>query len=133
MSRTFSTAATGSWASATACTAPRTPGPGCCAAPPARSALPAWRSPRAWRRPPGPEEVSSFSKSLFLGEIHEDLVFPFPKPEPAEQDKIRALIAALREVPYDERKVEEERWIGDDTIRELGERGLLGLYVPEEY
>src|SRR3954471_14687787 len=83
--------------------------------------------------PPEREEVSSFSKSLFLGEIHEDLVFPFPKPERAEQDKIRALIAALGEVPYDERKVEEERWIGDDTIRELGERGLLGLYVPEQY
>jgi acyl-CoA dehydrogenase family member 9 len=85
------------------------------------------------QKPREREEVSSFSKSLFLGEIHEDLVFPFPKPERAEQDKIRALIAALGEVPYDERKVEEERWIGDDTIRELGERGLLGLYVPEEY
>ena len=36
-------------------------------------------------------------------------------------------------MPYDPAKVEEERWIGDDTIRELGERGLMGLYVPEEY
>jgi acyl-CoA dehydrogenase family protein 9 len=77
--------------------------------------------------------VSSFAKSLFLGEIHEDLVFPFPKPDPAEQDKIRALIAALREMPYDGRQVEEDRWLGDDTIAALGERGLLGLYVPEEY
>src|SRR4029077_11316632 len=34
---------------------------------------------------------------------------------------------------YDERKVEEDRWIGDDKIKELGERGLLGLYVPTEY
>ena len=25
------------------------------------------------------------------------------------------------------------RWIGDDVIRELGERGLCGLYVPERY
>jgi acyl-CoA dehydrogenase family protein 9 len=77
--------------------------------------------------------VSSFAKSLFLGEIHEDLVFPFPKPDPEEQDRIRALIASLRELPYDPVKVEEERWLGDDTIAELGERGLLGLYVPEEY
>jgi acyl-CoA dehydrogenase family protein 9 len=79
------------------------------------------------------QRVSSFAKSLFLGEIHEDLVFPFPKPDPDEQDRIRALIASLREMPYDPRKVEEERWLGDDTIAELGERGLLGLYVPEEY
>ena len=26
------------------------------------------------------EGVSSFAKSLFLGEIHEELVFPFPRP-----------------------------------------------------
>jgi acyl-CoA dehydrogenase family protein 9 len=77
--------------------------------------------------------VSSFAKSLFLGEIHEDLVFPFPKPDPDEQDRIRSLIASLRDMPYDPKSVEEQRWLGDDTIAELGERGLLGLYVPEEY
>jgi acyl-CoA dehydrogenase family protein 9 len=77
--------------------------------------------------------VSSFAKSLFLGQIHEELVFPFPKPDPAEQDRIRELIASLREMPYDARRVEEERWLGDDTIAALGERGLMGLYVPEEY
>jgi acyl-CoA dehydrogenase family member 9 len=78
-------------------------------------------------------QVSSFAKSLFLGEIHEDLVFPFPKPDPDEQDRIRSLIASLRDMPYDPQRVEDERWLGDDTIAELGERGLLGLYVPEEY
>ena len=79
------------------------------------------------------QAVSSFAKSLFLGEIHEELVFPFPKPDLEEQERIRGLIAALRDVPYDPRRVEEERWIGDDTLAELGERGLLGLNVPEEY
>ena len=77
--------------------------------------------------------VSSFAKSLFLGQIHEELAFPFPMPDPEEQDKIRELIASLRDLPYDAVAVEEERWVGDDTIAELGERGLLGLYVPEEY
>ena len=85
------------------------------------------------QRPREEERVSSFAKSLFLGEIHEELVFPFPKPDDAEQDRIRSLIASLREVPYDARRVEEERWVGDDVIRELGERGLTGLYVPREY
>ena len=33
----------------------------------------------------------------------------------------------------DHRKIEEERWIGDGTIRELGEAGLCGLYVDERY
>ena len=47
---------------------------------------------------PPVEGVSSFAKSLFLGEIHEELVFPFPKPGWEEQEKIRALCARLREI-----------------------------------
>ena len=85
---------------------------------------------------PPVEGVSSFAKSLFLGEIHEDLVFPFPKPDESEQDKIRDLCTGVREIAaemIDPRKIEEERWIGDDVIAALGERGLMGLYVPEEY
>ena len=79
--------------------------------------------------------VSSFCKSLFLGEIHEELAFPWPEPNPAEQERIRQLNAAAREIGarMDHRKIEEDRWIGDDVIRELGEAGLCGLYVPEEY
>jgi acyl-CoA dehydrogenase family member 9 len=87
-------------------------------------------------QPAAPEHaVASFAKALFLGEIHEDLVFPFPKPDDAEQQRIRGLIAQAREFKagYDPLKAEEARWLGDDTIAELGERGLLGLYVPTEY
>jgi acyl-CoA dehydrogenase family member 9 len=87
------------------------------------------------QRPPEEAAVSSFSKALFLGEIHEDVVFPFPKPDAEEQDRIRGLTASLREFgeSYDPRAAEEAGWIGDKAIRELGERGLMGLYVPEEY
>ena len=80
-------------------------------------------------------DVSSFAKSLFLGEICEQLVFPWPAPDPAEQQRIRALNAAAREIGsrMDPREVEEKRWVGDKTIRELGEAGLCGLYVDERY
>jgi len=77
-------------------------------------------------------DVSSFSKSLFLGEIHEDVVFPFPRPRDEEREKVRGLISSLRECAdehYDWRQAEEDRWVGDDFIRELGERGILGLYA----
>src|SRR3954464_6445250 len=79
--------------------------------------------------------VSSFSKSLFLGEIHEELVFPYPRPDDEEQQRIRHLVKQAREfgTTYDQRAIEEARWIGDDKIAELGERGLLGLYVPTKY
>jgi acyl-CoA dehydrogenase family member 9 len=81
------------------------------------------------------EEASSFCKSLFLGEIHEEMAFPWPEPDPDEQDRIRDLNAAAREIGsrMDHRKIEEERWIGDDVIRELGEAGLCGLYVDQRY
>ena len=81
------------------------------------------------------EEVSSFAKSLFLGQIHEELVFPFPEADPDEQPKIKALNSSLREMAtgWDPRRWEEQRWIGDDVVAQLGEAGLLGLYVPEEY
>jgi alkylation response protein AidB-like acyl-CoA dehydrogenase len=82
------------------------------------------------------EGVSSFAKSLFLGEIHEDVVFPYPKPHPDEQDKIRGLVKSVRELAettIDPHKMEEERWIPDELLAEMGERGLMGLYVPEEY
>jgi acyl-CoA dehydrogenase family protein 9 len=84
---------------------------------------------------PPASAVSSFAKSLFLGEIHEELVLPWPQPDPSEQDRIRALVASARELgdSIDPGEIEERRWIGDDVIRELGERGLCGLYVDREY
>ena len=88
------------------------------------------------RKQDAEEGVSSFAKSLFLGEIREELVFPWPHPDPEEQDKIRALNARVRdycEENYDPRKAEEERWVPDEVLRDLGEIGALGLYVEEKY
>jgi acyl-CoA dehydrogenase family member 9 len=87
------------------------------------------------QRPGSREEASSFAKSLFLGEIHEELVFPFPAPDPDEQDRIRSLNSRLWGLAedWDVARWEEDRWIGDRTVRDLGKAGLCGLYVPEEY
>jgi acyl-CoA dehydrogenase family protein 9 len=81
------------------------------------------------------EGISSFAKSLFLGELHEDVVFPYPQPDPAEQDRVRGLVGSMREMAerIDPRAMEEERWVPDELLAELGERGLMGLYVPEDY
>jgi acyl-CoA dehydrogenase family protein 9 len=81
------------------------------------------------------QPASSFAKSLFCGEIHEEMVFPWPEPDPDEQDKVRGLIAAARAIGdhVDPREIEEKRWLGDRLVRELGDAGLCGLYVPERY
>jgi len=82
-----------------------------------------------------PKAASSFAKSLLLGEIHEEMVFPWPEPDAEEQRKVSALCAKAREIgdSIDHRQVEEDRWIGDENIRRLGEAGLCGLYVDERY
>ena len=45
---------------------------------------------------PTTERASSFAKSLFLGEIHEDLVFPYPYPDEVEGKKVKRIIGDLR-------------------------------------
>jgi acyl-CoA dehydrogenase family protein 9 len=81
------------------------------------------------------QPASSFAKSLFCGEIHEEMVFPWPEPDAEEQEKVRGLIGAAREIGehVDPHEIEEKRWLGDRLVRELGDAGLCGLYVPERY
>jgi len=81
-------------------------------------------------------DVTSFAKALALGEIHEELVFPYPLPGDEEAEKVRRLIAAFREYAaenIDARRIDEEGWIDDQVYRDLGEIGITGLYVPEKY
>jgi acyl-CoA dehydrogenase family protein 9 len=88
------------------------------------------------RKAEAEEGVSSFAKSLFLGEIHEELVFPWPQTDRDEQDRIRDLNNRIRDYcaeNYDPRQAEEERWIPDQVLRDLGEIGALGLYVDTKY
>jgi acyl-CoA dehydrogenase family member 9 len=86
-------------------------------------------------KPESGEAASSFTKSLLLGDIHEDMVFPWPKTDEDEQRKVRELISRAREIgaSIDHREVEDKRWIGDENIHRLGQAGLCGLYVDEKY
>src|SRR3954453_24214462 len=80
--------------------------------------------------------VSSFSKAMALGELHEEMVLPYPTGDPEEAEKVRGLVRAFRDYAdehIDRRRIDEERWIDDRVFTDLGELGLMGLYVPEEY
>src|SRR3954447_25027686 len=82
------------------------------------------------------ERVSSFSKALALGEIHEDVVFPYPIPRGEEAEKVRGLIRGFRDYAaqhIDSREIDETGTISDEVYRDLGELGLMGLYVEEQY
>jgi acyl-CoA dehydrogenase family protein 9 len=77
----------------------------------------------------------SFTKSLFAGRIASELVLPYPHMAPDEATRVEAAAASAREVlaGYDPMRAERDGWVGDDTIRELGDRRLTGLFVAEEY
>jgi acyl-CoA dehydrogenase family member 9 len=82
------------------------------------------------------EGVPSFSKALMLGEIHEELVFPYPIPDRDEVEKVRGLIKAFRDYAaehIDPVEIDRTGTIPDQTYRDLGELGLMGLYVDEKY
>lgn len=78
----------------------------------------------------------SFTKSLFLGRVASELVLPYPVMAGAEREKVARLSASARDYlanVYDPAKAERDGWVGDDTIRDLGALGLLGLFVDEQY
>jgi acyl-CoA dehydrogenase family protein 9 len=80
--------------------------------------------------------VTSFSKALTLGEIHEDMVFPYPLPSDEEAERARTLIGRFREYAaehLDPFAIDREAWIRDEVFHDLGDLGLMGLYVAEEY
>src|SRR5262245_18021706 len=88
------------------------------------------------RKAEAEEGVSSSAKSLFLVAVHEELVCPWATADREEQDRIRDLNARIRDYcaeHYDARRAEDEGWIPDQVLRDLGEIGALGLYVDEAY
>ena len=80
--------------------------------------------------------ASSFAKSLFTGRLPDEMVLPYPRLGRDEAGRVDALIAAAHEfldTHYDSARVERDRWVGDEVIRGLADRGLLGLYVSRQY
>ncbi|MEZ5407528.1 MAG: acyl-CoA dehydrogenase family protein [Acidimicrobiales bacterium] len=83
-----------------------------------------------------PEPDRSFAARLFCGELHQEAVLPFPRMAPDERQRVDALVAEFRSYcagSYDARRVESDGWVPDDILRDLGEMGILGLYVPTEH
>ncbi|WP_433353376.1 universal stress protein [Micromonospora saelicesensis] len=96
----------------------------------APAAEPAETGPDATGPPP------SFGKALFTGRLPATMVMPYPRLGPDEQGRVDTLMADARDflgTTYDPDKVEKQRWIGDDIVRGLGDRSLLGLYVAPAY
>ncbi|MCL4138777.1 UNVERIFIED_CONTAM: hypothetical protein GTU68_057124 [Idotea baltica] len=79
----------------------------------------------------------SVAKSLFLGQIVENLVFPFPKIEEEESETLQMVVDSvskfLKSHADDFAKYDEQAFQPEEYIQELRELGLFGLIIPEEY
>jgi acyl-CoA dehydrogenase family protein 9 len=83
----------------------------------------------------GTQRASSFAKGLFVGELLQELATPYPAMAVDETRKVAGLVGAMDDIAaasYDVDRVERDRWVCDEVLAEMGEAGLLGLYVPEE-
>jgi acyl-CoA dehydrogenase family protein 9 len=83
-----------------------------------------------------PDVNPSFTKGIFLGEIREDLVFPFPVMSPEETESLHMILDALRSFAaahIDSAKMDHDGKFPDEVRHGLHELGLMGLNIPEEY
>jgi acyl-CoA dehydrogenase family protein 9 len=83
-----------------------------------------------------PDVNPSFTKGVFLGEIREDLVFPYPVMPAEERDALNAIIDSLRSWAkdnVDSAKFDHDAKFPDGVCQGLHELGVMGLSIPEEY
>ena len=82
----------------------------------------------------------SFTRSLFAGDIHDDLIFPYPdsleQRDPAEAAVVSRLIRELNALVGDlirPEQFDEEETIPEPVIKAFARLGLLGISIPKEY
>ena len=83
------------------------------------------------------QKTGNFMRSLCMGDISEEIVFPFPKMKQEEGEAVKALIDSLgswlkgREKDFRDWDVKGEQ--PKAFINEMKEFGLFGLIIPEEF
>ncbi|MFN8574223.1 MAG: acyl-CoA dehydrogenase family protein [Gemmatimonadaceae bacterium] len=83
-----------------------------------------------------PDENPSFTKGLFLGEIREDLVFPFPTLSNADRESLALVLDSFRSFAsehVDAQKHDHDGKFADQVRHGMHELGLMGVNIPEAY
>ncbi len=77
-----------------------------------------------------------FAKSLFFGVIRPEVLFPYPQLAPDQQkasDEATAKLKTFCRDRIDAVKIDREALIPDEVVRGLGELGVLGMTIPQEF
>ncbi len=83
-----------------------------------------------------PDVNPSFTRGVFLGEVLEDLVFPFPALSPDEKESLDAILGSFRAFAadhIDSAKFDHDAHFPDEVRFGLHELGLMGVSIPEAY
>src|SRR5205807_9513387 len=83
-----------------------------------------------------PDVNPSFTKSLFLGEIREELVFPFPELTGEEKESLGMILDSFRAFAaehIDSAKFDHDGEFPAGLREGLHELGLMGIGIPEQY
>ncbi|HEV2105428.1 MAG TPA: acyl-CoA dehydrogenase family protein [Candidatus Eisenbacteria bacterium] len=81
-------------------------------------------------------EAPSFVRELFLGRLDLGLIHPWPEPDPDEQRRAGAFLAALERFVrerVDGERIEREGRIPAEVVQGLRELGAFGIKIPREY
>ncbi len=78
----------------------------------------------------------SFTKSLFAGDIQQDLIFPYPKMDGEEEENLRMILDSVRQFAKDKvdsAAIDSNGEIPQEVIDGMAELGLFGMSIPEAY
>ena len=78
----------------------------------------------------------SFAKGLFLGVFEEELIFPYPRMKPEEEETVALLLEQVDRFvadKVDSAEIDRTGVLPDEVKKGVGELGLMGLVIPEEY
>src|SRR5687768_17431998 len=79
---------------------------------------------------------NSFMKSLFFGQIREDLVFPYPRVSAETAETVRMILDSVDKFAKEHVKSAEWDEKGEmprEILSYISEVGLMGMAVPEAY
>jgi acyl-CoA dehydrogenase family protein 9 len=83
-----------------------------------------------------PDLYPSFTKGVFLGEIREDLAFPFPALSDEDSESLRMILDTFRDWAaenVDSKQLDHDAKMPESVRKGMGELGMMGVNIPEEY
>jgi acyl-CoA dehydrogenase family protein 9 len=83
-----------------------------------------------------PDRNTSFTKGIFLGELREELVFPFPALGDDERESLNMVLGSFRAFAADtinSHQMDHDGRFTDAVRAGMHELGMMGMNIPEEY